>query len=214
MLPALTGWNGRTNLLADMLTLTPDLMLRAYANGIFPMAEDADDDELFWLDPPERAILPLDTQFHVPRSLAKFMRRMPFTITTNQAFAQVIHGCAEKRPERPETWINRTIIDTFTSLHQRGHAHSVEAWHDGHLVGGLYGVSIGSAFFAESMFSRVSNASRVCVVKLVEHLRDRDFQLCDVQFTNDHILQFGVYEISRAEYHTRLQQACAIPAQF
>lgn len=190
----------------QIMDLTPELILKAYTAGIFPMAEHQDAAELYWFEPPLRAILPLDERFHVPRSLAKFMRKEPFDIRFDTAFEATIRGCAETREA---TWINAAIRDVFTELHQLGHGHSVEAWQDGKLVGGLYGIGINKAFFAESMFSTVSNASKVCVVKLVDWLRERGFMLCDVQFSNPHIAQFGVMEITREDYRQRLKAAIA-----
>jgi leucyl/phenylalanyl-tRNA--protein transferase len=192
------------------LRLTAELMLNAYAAGIFPMAESASSTELYWFDPPLRAILPLDHGFHLPRSAAKQLRRLPLTITRNRDFTGVIAGCAD----RPETWINQTIVDIFTKLHQQGHAHSVEAWQEDEMVGGLYGAAIGGAFFAESMFSRVSGASTQCLVHLVGHLRTQGFTLCDVQFKNEHIARFGVQEIARAAYQARLREAMQLSVVF
>lgn len=192
------------------MILSPDLILRAYAAGIFPMAEHQDAEEIYWFEPPRRAILPLDERFHVPRSLNRFMRSLPFEVKFDTAFESVIRGCAD----RPETWINEAIREVFISLHRQGYGHSVEAWQDGKLVGGLYGVAIGGAFFAESMYSRVSNASKVCLVKLAERLRTSGFTLCDVQFSNEHIARFGVTEITRDEYRQRLKAAMALPVKF
>jgi len=192
------------------MELTSDLILKAYAAGIFPMAEHQEATELYWFEPPQRAILPLDTGFHMPRSLAKFMRRTPFEVRFDTAFESVIRGCAD----RAETWINPAIREVFIALHKQGHAHCVEAWQEGKLVGGLYGLALGGAFFAESMYSRVSNASKVCLVSLVERLRAQGFTLCDVQFHNEHIGQFGVTEIPRDEYRQRLKDALALPVSF
>ncbi len=185
--------------------LTPEIIIKAYSLGLFPMAEHRHDTEIFWMEPPERAILPLDERFHISRSLAKLVRQGKFDIRLDTAFKAVIDGCAD----RDDTWINPQIREVFCTLHQLGHAHSIEAWQDGALQGGLYGLSLGRAFFAESMFSRVSNASKVCVVALVAHLRQHNYQLCDVQFQNKHIAQFGVIEISRETYLHQLQQALA-----
>jgi len=190
--------------------LVPNMILQAYTAGIFPMAEHQDASEVYWFEPPMRAILPLDQRFHVSRSLKKFLRKSPFDIRFDTTFEAVIYGCAD----RPETWINPAIREVFIELYRQGHGHCVEAWQDGKLVGGLYGIAIGSAFFAESMFSRTSNASKACVAALVERLRASNFQLCDVQFHNQHISQFGVTEISRDEYRQILKTATATPAQF
>lgn len=192
------------------MQLTSDLILKAYAAGIFPMAEHQEATELYWFEPPLRAILPLDEGFHLPRSLAKTMRKQPFEVKFDTAFESVIRGCAD----RHETWINPAIREVFIALHRQGHAHCVEAWQNGKLVGGLYGLALGGAFFAESMYSRVSNASKVCLAALVMRLRERGFALCDVQFHNEHIARFGVTEIPRDEYRQRLKQALALPVTF
>ncbi len=193
------------------MLLTPEFMLKAYASGIFPMAESADSPEIHWYDPPVRGVLPLDDGFHIPRSLAKFIRHSPFTIKVDSDFAGTLRGCAEARPD---TWINPLIAGLFEMLHQRGHAHSVEAWQDGKLVGGLYGAKIGSVFFGESMFSLAPNASKVCLVELVNRLRKGGFKLCDVQYQNDHLKQFGVIEIPRRAYLQQLTLAIHQPAIF
>lgn len=186
------------------MDLTPALMLKAYASGIFPMADSADSPELFWFEPEMRGILPLDGGFHVPTKLRQFIRRSLYEIKVDTSFAEVIRHCASARED---TWINQTIIDVFTELHHLGHAHSVEAWQDGQLIGGLYGVRIGAAFFGESMFSLKPNASKCCLVHLVEKLQRGGFQLCDVQYQNDHLKQFGIIEIPQAEYRERLKKA-------
>jgi len=152
-----------------LIPLSPEILLRAYAAGIFPMAETADDPELFWVDPKRRGIIPLDS-FHVPRRLRRVVRQNPFTIRCDTAFEAVMLGCAEAGDKRPNTWINDEILELYTGLFERRAAHSVECWHDGELVGGLYGVSLGAAFFGESMFSRVTDASKVALVHLVELL--------------------------------------------
>lgn len=188
--------------------LTPENLIWAYTHGVFPMA-DTHDGAANWYTADPRATLPLD-RFHVPRSLAKFMRREPFVVTRDRAFEAVIRGCAEPRPYADETWINAPIIDAFCQLHDMGFAHSVEAWsHDdpSKLLGGIYGIAIGGAFFGESMFSRVSNASKVCLAQTVRHLRERGFVLFDVQFTNAHLTQFGIEEISAEVYQSRLDAA-------
>ena len=196
-----------------MLTLTPDLLLQAYAAGIFPMAESAEDPELFWVDPQRRGIIPLD-DFHVPRRLRRTVRNGAFEIRCDTAFAAVMRGCAAATSERPQTWINDEIIQLYTALFRRGAAHSVEAWLDGTLVGGLYGVHIGAVFFGESMFSRVTDASKVALVHLVARLRRGGFMLLDTQFTTAHLERFGAVEIPRREYHARLKAALAREAQF
>lgn len=186
--------------------ITVDMLLRAYSIGLFPMAESADDPELFWVEPELRGIIPLN-DFHVSKSLAKTIRKTPFDIRFDTAFDAVMAGCAEEAPDRPSTWINETIRKLYIELHQIGHAHSVEAWEEDHLVGGLYGVSLGSAFFGESMFSRRTNASKICLVHLVERLRENGFTLLDTQFTTEHLKTFGAIDVPKAEYAKMLQRA-------
>ena len=193
--------------------LTPELLLRAYAIGIFPMSEGADDPDLFWVDPERRGILPLEA-FHVPRRLKKTIRRGTFEIRSDTDFEAVMRGCAEEHPGRPSTWINVSILRLYRALHERGHAHSVEAWHDGVLVGGLYGVSLGAAFFGESMFSRVPDASKVALVHLVARLVAGGFKLLDTQFVTAHLAQFGAIEIPRAAYRRRLATALRTEASY
>jgi leucyl/phenylalanyl-tRNA---protein transferase len=188
------------------MRLTPDILLQAYAGGIFPMAESADDPELFWVDPTRRGIIPLD-RFHVPRRLKRVLRRGGFEVRCDTAFAEVLRGCAEASETRPSTWINEEIVRLYTGLFERGAAHSVECWHEGELVGGLYGVSLGGAFFGESMFSRVTDASKVALVHLVARLRHGGYRLLDTQFLTPHLAQFGAIEISRARYHRLLGEA-------
>lgn len=186
--------------------ITPEILLRAYAAGLFPMAESADDLDLFWVEPEFRGVIPLD-QFHVPRRLQKTIRKHPFEIRFNSAFEQVMRGCAEATPHRPNTWINATIRELYGSLHRLGHAHSVEAWQDDQLVGGLYGVSLRQAFFGESMFSRSTDASKICLVYLVERLKARGFGLLDTQFTTDHLKTFGAIDIPKDRYEVILEKA-------
>ena len=193
--------------------LDPELLLRAYATGVFPMAESADDPEIYWVRPDLRGIIPLDS-FHVPASLAKAIRRNSYDIRIDTAFAEVMRGCAEQRENRPSTWINATILDAYAELHRLGHCHSVEAWQDDQLVGGLYGVSLGSAFFGESMFSRQTDASKICLVKLVDHLRQRGFTLLDTQLTTDHLKKFGAVDVPRKQYEKLLAQALLKNASF
>ncbi len=194
-------------------SIPAEILLRAYAEGIFPMAEDADDPEIFWVRPERRGIIPLE-HFHVPRSLKRTLRRNPFEIRRNQDFDAVIDGCASVRRKEGATWINAPIRRAYARLFELGHCHTVEAWQDGQLVGGLYGVSLGRAFFGESMFSRVSDASKQCLVHLVEHLRQRGFTLLDTQFLNDHLVRFGAIEISRQEYECLLTEALRGTAEF
>jgi leucyl/phenylalanyl-tRNA--protein transferase len=197
----------------DLFRLTPEILLAAYAGGVFPMAETADDPELFWVDPRRRGILPLDA-FHVPRRLRRVVRRGGFDIRCDTAFEDVIRGCAEATEKRPNTWINEEIVQLYAALFARGAAHSVESWFEGMLVGGLYGVSLGAAFFGESMFSRVSEASKVALVHLVARLRLGGYRLLDTQFLTAHLTRFGGIEISRARYHRLLAEALAYRASF
>ena len=196
-----------------MIELTPALLLRAYAAGIFPMADSAEDDELFWVDPERRGVLPLD-RFHLPRRLRRTLRHAGFEVACDADFAAVIGGCAESTVARPKTWINGEIARLYLELHRGGHAHSIEVRHEGTLVGGLYGVTLGAAFFGESMFSRVTDASKVALAHLVVRLRLGGFQLLDTQFATSHLERFGVTEISRSAYHRRLDRALAAQAYF
>ena len=193
--------------------LTPDILLAAYAVGVFPMAESADDPELFWVDPQRRGILPLEA-FHVPRRLRRVVRQGSFEIRCDSAFAEVIRGCAEASEKRPNTWINDEIVKLYSALFGRGAAHSVECWLDGELAGGLYGVSLGAAFFGESMFSRISDASKVALVHLVARLRLGGYHLLDCQFLTPHLARFGGIEITRSRYHRMLANALAYRASF
>ncbi|MBF2716406.1 leucyl/phenylalanyl-tRNA--protein transferase [Agrobacterium vitis] len=187
-------------------SITPDILLRAYSIGLFPMAESSDDPELFWVEPDLRGIIPLDS-FHYSKSLAKIIRQKPFDIRFDTAFSAVLDKCAEPAPDRPSTWINQTIRDLYTALFQMGHAHSVEAFEGDELVGGLYGVSLGAAFFGESMFSRRSNASKICLVHLVERLRAQGFVLLDTQFTTEHLKTFGAIDVAKDKYSKMLEEA-------
>ncbi len=196
-----------------MTELTPDLLLRAYAVGLFPMAETADDPDLFWVDPDRRGILPLDC-FHVPRSLRKAIRRGDFEVTADRDFRAVIAGCAEATTRRPSTWINSAIVQLYGELHEMGYAHSLECWRGERLVGGLYGVALGGAFFGESMFTREPDASKVALVHLVAHLKRGGFALLDTQFVTRHLERFGAVEIPRSAYRRRLAQAIKLQAQF
>jgi len=196
-----------------LVRLTPDILLAAYAGGVFPMAESADDPELFWVDPHRRGILPLDG-FHVPHRLRRVVRQGSFEIRVDSAFEDVIRGCAEATEKRPNTWINEEIVRLYAALFARAAAHSVESWNDGILVGGLYGVSVGAAFFGESMFSRVTDASKVALVHLVARLRLGGYRLLDTQFLTPHLARFGGIEISRARYHRLLADALAYRASF
>lgn len=193
----------------DKMMLTPQILLKAYSCGLFPMSESADDPELFWVDPEVRGIIPLD-HFHIPRSLKKVINRNVFEIKINTAFARVMRECAKETDDRPTTWINDTILKLYQDLFVSGHAHSIEAWKDGELVGGLYGVSLGSAFFGESMFSRETDASKVCLAFLVKHMIKNKFTLLDTQFTTDHLMRFGAIDISRDEYAILLSKAMEV----
>lgn len=189
--------------------LTPDLLLKAYALGVFPMAESRDDPEVFWVDPRRRGILPLD-RFHISRSLARRLRRGGFEIAVNRDFAATVEGCAD----RPETWINDTIFALYVALHRRGHAHSLEVRRDGRLTGGVYGVTLGAAFFGESMFSRETDASKIALAFLVDRLKQAGFALFDTQFTTPHLRSLGGVDIPRATYHKQLAAALSETRDF
>jgi leucyl/phenylalanyl-tRNA--protein transferase len=190
--------------------LSPQTLLSAYAQGYFPMAESRDAKEISWYYPEERGIIPLE-DFHIPKSLAKFMRGMDYRISINRDFRTVITACADINETRKSTWINDEIINAYCDLHARGYAHSIEIWDaNGTLIGGLYGVALGRAFFGESMFSKKPNASKVALVVLIDFLKDNDFTLLDTQYVNDHLLQFGVKSIPRAEYLEILKSALSV----
>jgi leucyl/phenylalanyl-tRNA--protein transferase len=186
--------------------ITPEILLRAYSAGLFPMAESADDPDIYWVQPEVRGIIPLD-QFHVSKSLAKTVRKRPFDIRVDTAFAAVMAACAQSTEDRPTTWINPLILRLYKELHSLGYAHSVEAWEGDTLVGGLYGVSLGSAFFGESMFSRRTDASKICLVHLVERLKAKGYTLLDTQFTTDHLKTFGAIDVPRKAYEKLLEKA-------
>lgn len=185
-----------------------DLLLNAYAHGIFPMADSRDDKEAFWVEPQQRAILPLDG-FHLSKSLAKVIRQDRFEVTADRDFAQVIRLCAEAVEDRRETWINSEIETAFLTLHRLGLAHSVECWRDGKLVGGLYGLAMGKAFFGESMFSRVTDASKVAMAWLAARMKRGGFTLLDCQFMTEHLRSLGAIEISQSHYLELLDEALA-----
>jgi leucyl/phenylalanyl-tRNA--protein transferase len=189
------------------IDITPELMLRAYRAGLFPMAESRHGDRLYWLDPERRGVIPLDEAFHLPRRLLRTILADQFRVTANADFGAAIAGCAQPAPGREDTWINPEIEALFLALHRQGHAHSVEVWQGTDLVGGLYGVSVGGAFFGESMFSRVRDASKVALVHLVARLRLGGYTLLDSQFLTSHLAQFGAREIPRADYKRRLAAA-------
>lgn len=192
---------------------TADL-LNCYRRGVFPMADSRDDMRLFLMDPDLRGILPID-RFHVPSRLRKTVRKEPFRVTVDTAFNRVIEACAEPHPTRPATWINDSILNLYGALHRQGHAHSVECWtEEDELVGGLYGVSLGGAFFGESMFSRATDASKIGLVHLVARLKIGGYQLLDAQFHNPHLEQFGLEEITRDAFRDQLWQALRVDADF
>ncbi|WP_257168396.1 leucyl/phenylalanyl-tRNA--protein transferase [Bradyrhizobium sp. SRS-191] len=194
--------------------ITPEVLLRAYACGIFPMAESADDPSLFWVEPELRGVIPLEG-FRVASRLARTVRSDAFTVTVNQAFKAVMDGCAEPQPGREDTWINRRIRELYSGLYAMGHCHSVECWQQGELVGGLYGVSLGRAFFGESMFHRTRDASKVALVHLVARLIAGGFELLDTQYVTEHLKTFGAVEIPRRRYTVLLEKAITgQPANF
>ena len=195
------------------IEITPDLMLRAYRHGLFPMAETRRGERLYWLDPERRGVLPLD-RFHLPRRLLRTVLSGAFTVTADEDFSAAIASCAEPAPGREDTWINPQIERLFTELHEMGFAHSVECWQDDMLVGGLYGVAIGGAFFGESMFSRARDASKVALAHLVARLRLSGFTLLDTQFVTTHLAQFGTCDVPRDEYKTRLAVALETQAHW
>jgi leucyl/phenylalanyl-tRNA--protein transferase len=193
------------------MRLTPSILLSAYCQGWFPMADE--DGTVYWYDPDPRTILPLDG-FHISWSLARRLRRGGFDIRYDTAFRQVMAACAAPAPGREETWISDEFIDVYTQLHEAGFAHSVEVWTKGELVGGVYGVSIGGLYAGESMFSRRTNASKIALVHLVERLNGNGFSLFDVQFTTDHLKRLGAIEIPRNQYKERLAHALTLDVQF
>lgn len=188
------------------MTIDPVTLLRAYAMGIFPMSDDRTAQDVFWVEPKKRAVLPL-TGFHLSRSLGKTIRRETFAVTANRAFAPVLALCAQAAPDRPTTWINQPIESSYIQLHTLGFAHSVECWQGGELVGGLYGVALGRAFFGESMFSRATDASKVALAWLVARLRFAGFSLLDCQFMTSHLRSLGAVEITQRAYQSLLAAA-------
>jgi leucyl/phenylalanyl-tRNA---protein transferase len=195
------------------MKITPDILLRAYACGVFPMAESAGDDEIHWVDPRRRGVL-LPGGFHLPKRLARTVRQNRFEARFDTAFAEVLDGCAAPAPGRAQTWINEPIRRLYLDLHRMGHAHSVETWREGQLVGGLYGVKLGAAFFGESMFSRETDASKVALVHLWQRLMDGGFTLLDTQFLTEHLATFGAVEIDRDLYRSLLATALEREARF
>ena len=195
------------------IEITPEVLLKAYACGIFPMAESAEDPSLHWIEPDLRGIIPLD-RFYVSSRLARTVRSDLFKITINRDFDGVIDGCAEPQPGRQRTWINERIRALYRKLHERRHCHSMEVYLDGELVGGLYGVALGRAFFGESMFHRSRDASKVALVHLVARLRAGGFALLDTQFVTDHLKSFGAIEVPRRQYHKLLETALSGDGDF
>lgn len=193
--------------------ITPDVLLKAYACGIFPMADSADDPDLYWVEPALRGVLPLDG-VHIPKRLKRTVRADIFTVRIDTDFDAVIEGCARPAPGRKSTWINSEIRRLFGALFRLGHVHTVESWRDGKLVGGLYGLQIGSAFFGESMFSAQTDASKVAFIHLVGRLKHGGFKLLDTQFATEHLARFGVVEVPRSQYHTLLEDALQDTAAF
>ncbi|WP_422376599.1 leucyl/phenylalanyl-tRNA--protein transferase [Roseibium sp.] len=196
-----------------VMEITPQVLLKAYACGLFPMAESADDPGLFWLEPERRGHLPLDS-FHLPRRLRRTIRSDVFEIRVSTDFQGIIDGCAEPMPGRQKTWINSEIRRLYGELFDMGYCHTIEAWQDNELVGGLYGVSLNGAFFGESMFTFRTDASKVCLAHLVARLIVGGYSLLDTQFVTDHLSKFGALEIPQAEYNTRLAEALKLETDF
>lgn len=196
-----------------MTNVTPDHVLAAYASGVFPMAESREAEALFWVTPEARGILPLE-RFHLPRRLARTLKRAPYHITVDRAFGRVIRACASKEAGRETTWINHEIVELYSELHRRGFAHSIECWDKGVLAGGLYGVAIGAAFFGESMFHFKDDASKLALVYLVARLIAGGYQLLDMQWLTDHLARFGGIEIPRHEYLKLLDVALRFEGDF
>jgi leucyl/phenylalanyl-tRNA--protein transferase len=201
------------NRTSAFVEITPEVLLKAYACGIFPMAESADDPTLYWIEPEKRGIIPLDA-FHVPARLARTVRNTAYTVAINRDFDAVIDGCAEPGAGRTRTWINERIRTLYRRLHEYGHCHSVEVYDGDHLVGGLYGVSLGAVFFGESMFHRARDASKIALVHLVARVRAGGYRLLDTQFVTDHLTTFGACEVSRRQYHKLLDAALAGEGRF
>ena len=193
--------------------ITPQILLRAYACGIFPMAEDANDPTVFWIEPDMRGIIPLDG-FHISRRMQRTMRTSSYNIRVDTDFGGVMDACAASAPDRPSTWINSQIHDLYRQLHEMGYCHSVEVWDENKLVGGLYGVSLGTAFFGESMFSRARDTSKMALIHLVERLKTGGYTLLDTQFITEHLKQFGAIEVPKADYHLLLEDAMQQSADF
>jgi leucyl/phenylalanyl-tRNA---protein transferase len=201
------------NRTSAFVEITPEVLLKAYACGIFPMAEAADDPALYWIEPEKRGIIPLDG-FHIPTRLARTVRTTRFTVAIDRDFDAVIDGCAEPHIGRARTWINERIRSLYRRLHERGHCHSVEVYDGDELVGGLYGVSLGAVFFGESMFHRARDASKIALVHLVARLKTGGYRLLDTQFVTDHLKTFGACEVPRRQYHKLLDAALAGEGRF
>jgi leucyl/phenylalanyl-tRNA--protein transferase len=195
------------------IEITPEVLLKAYACGIFPMAESAEDPALYWIEPESRGIIPID-RFHVSDRLARTVRSDRFLVTVNRDFDGVIEGCAQAQTDRPRTWINERIRTLYRKLYDRRHCHSIEVYADGELVGGLYGVTLGRAYFGESMFHRARDASKVALVHLVARLKAGGFRLLDTQFVTDHLRTFGAVEMPRRQYHKLLEAALVGDSDF
>jgi leucyl/phenylalanyl-tRNA--protein transferase len=195
------------------IEITPEVLLKAYACGIFPMAESADDPALYWIEPDMRGIIPLEG-FHVSARLARTVRSTPFTVWVDRDFDAVVDGCAEEKLDRARTWINERIRKIYRSLFEHGHCHSVEVYDGDNLVGGLYGVALGGAFFGESMFHRARDASKIALVHLVARLRAGGYRLLDTQYVTDHLKTFGAVEVGKRRYHKMLEEAIAGDGDF
>lgn len=196
-----------------LLEITPQVLLKAYTCGIFPMAESADDPQLYWIEPQARGVLPLDG-VEIPKRLQRTIRQQPYEVRVDTDFDGVITGCAASRPGRRTTWINDRIRKLYRELHRLGYCHTVEAWKDGRLVGGLYGVALGGAFFGESMFSEMRDASKIALVYLCARLIHGGFVMLDTQFVTDHLRQFGTIEVERNEFHSQLERALRTDGDF
>jgi leucyl/phenylalanyl-tRNA--protein transferase len=197
----------------NFIEITPDVLLKAYACGIFPMAESAEDPALYWIEPELRGIIPLDT-FHVPARLARTVRTTALTVRVDRAFDAVIDGCAAPNVGRARTWINARIRKIYRALYAEGHCHTVEVYDGADLVGGLYGVSLGGAFFGESMFHHARDASKIALVHLVARLKAGGYRLLDTQFVTDHLKTFGAVEVAKRDYHRMLEDALSGEADF
>src|SRR5471032_3118471 len=195
------------------IEITPEVLLKAYACGIFPMAESADDPALYWIEPDMRGIIPIEG-FHVPLRLARTVRATHFTVRVDRDFDAVVDGCAEAKDDRARTWINERIRKIYRSLFEHGHCHSIEVYDGDDLVGGLYGVSLGAAFFGESMFHRARDASKIALVHLVARLRAGGYRLLDTQYVTDHLKTFGAVEVAKRRYHKMLEEAIAGDGNF